>query len=187
MDTPLLAQIAAGRAGAVEDFLRQHGNSVWGLARRFCRSAEDAEDATQEILVEIWRNAARYDQNAGSELTFVMTIARRRLIDRTRRLGRRPSFELLAEASDLPAEPPKVDAAEFDDEVRRAQAAMQQLRPEQQRVLELALTEGRTHHEIAVAIGIPLGTVKSHARRGLIRLRALLGVKAPVEDSRSDD
>lgn len=186
MDTPLLAQIAAGRPGAVEDFLRQHGNSVWGLARRFCRSAEDAEDATQEILVEIWRNAARYDQNAGSELTFVMTIARRRLIDRTRRLGRRPSFELLAEASDLPAEPPKVDAAEFDDEVRRAQAAMQQLRPEQQRVLELALTEGRTHHEIAVAIGIPLGTVKSHARRGLIRLRALLGVKAPVDDSRSD-
>ena len=187
MDTPLLAQIAAGRPGAVEDFLRQHGNSVWGLARRFCRSAEDAEDATQEILVEIWRNAARYDQNAGSELTFVMTIARRRLIDRTRRLGRRPSFELLAEASDLPAEPPKVDAAEFDDEVRRAQAAMQQLRPEQQRVLELALTEGRTHHEIAVAIGIPLGTVKSHARRGLIRLRALLGVKTPVEDSRSDE
>ena len=96
MDTPLLTQIAAGRPGAVEDFLRHYGNSVWGLARRFCRSAEDAEDATQEILVEIWRNAVRYDQNAGSELTFVMTIARRRLIDRARRLGR-----LRATAQDL--------------------------------------------------------------------------------------
>lgn len=182
MDTPLLAQIAAGRPGAVEDFLRQHGNSVWGLARRFCRSAEDAEDATQEILVEIWRNAARYDQNVGSELTFVMTIARRRLIDRARRLGRRPQVELLQEASELAGDAPKVDAAEFDDEVRRAQAAMQQLRPEQRQVLEMALNEGRTHHEISVAIGIPLGTVKSHARRGLIRLRNLLGVPQPEQD-----
>lgn len=182
MDTPLLAQIAAGRPGAVEDFLRQHGNSVWGLARRFCRSAEDAEDATQEILVEIWRNAARYDQNAGSELTFVMTIARRRLIDRARRLGRRPQVELLQEASELPGEPAKVDAAEFDDEVRRAQSALQQLRPEQRQVLEMALNEGRTHQEISIAIGIPLGTVKSHARRGLIRLRNLLGVPQPDLD-----
>ncbi len=183
METPLLTQIAAGQPGAVEEFLRRHGNSVWGLARRFCRSAEDAEDATQEILVEIWRNAARYDQNAGSELTFVMTIARRRLIDRARRLGRRPSIDLLAEAGELPAEPPKHDAAEFDDEIRRAQKALQQLRPEQRQVLELALTEGRTHHEIAVAIGIPLGTVKSHARRGLIRLRTLLGVEPPAGDA----
>ena len=181
MDTPLLTQIAAGRPGAVEDFLRGYGNAVWGLARRFCRSAEDAEDATQEILVEIWRNAARYDQNAGSELTFVMTIARRRLIDRARRLGRRPQIELLQEASELPGEPAKYDAAEFDDEVRRAQAAMLQLRPEQRQVLELALNEGRTHHEISVAIGIPLGTVKSHARRGLIRLRDLLGVAQPEQ------
>lgn len=186
METPLLVQIAAGRPGAVENFLRQHGNSVWGLARRFCRSAEDAEDATQEILVEIWRNAARYDQNAGSELTFVMTIARRRLIDRARRLGRRPQVELLQEASELPGEPAKVDAAEFDDEVRRAQAALQQLRPEQRQVLEMALNEGRTHQEISIAIGIPLGTVKSHARRGLIRLRNLLGVPQPDLDDKDE-
>lgn len=182
MDTPLLTEIAAGRQGAVEEFLRHYGNSVWGLARRFCRSAEDAEDATQEILVEIWKNANRYDAKAGSEITFVMTIARRRLIDRARRLGRRPSIELLQEAGEIAAEPAKVDAAEFDDEVRRAQAAMQQLRPEQRQVLELALTQGRTHHEIAAAIGIPLGTVKSHARRGLIRLRTLLGVPQPDDE-----
>jgi RNA polymerase sigma factor (sigma-70 family) len=99
-----------------------------------------------------------------------------------RRLGRRPQVELLQEASELPGEPAKFDAAEFDDEVRRAQAAMLQLRPEQRQVLELALNEGRTHHEISVAIGIPLGTVKSHARRGLIRLRNLLGVAQPDQE-----
>ena len=109
-----------------------------------------------------------------------MTIARRRLIDRARRLGRRPAIALLEEAGDVAAEPIP-DRTEVDDEVRRAQAALQQLRPEQRQVLELSLAEGRTHTEIAAAVGIPLGTVKSHARRGLMRLRTLLGVEAVDE------
>lgn len=180
MPQPLLAQIAAGIPAAVDEFVRSHGNVVWGLARRFCRSAEDAEDATQEILVEIWKNAQRFDPSAGSELTFVMTIARRRLIDRARRLGRRPATELLQEAGDVVAAATR-DPVELDDEVQRARAALQQLRPEQRQVLELSLGEGRTHHEIAQAVGIPLGTVKSHARRGLMRLRGLLGVDPEPE------
>ena len=172
---PLLVQIAAGVPAAVDDFVRTHGNTVWGLARRFCRSAEDAEDATQEILIEIWKSAERFDPASGSELTFVMTIARRRLIDRARRLGRRPPLELLQEAGDVAAAA-SPDRSEVDDEARKAMAALQQLRPEQRQVLELALAEGRTHQEIAQAVGIPLGTVKSHARRGLMRLRSMLGV-----------
>jgi len=180
MAVPLLVQIATGNASAVDEFVRSHGNTVWGLARRFCRSAEDAEDATQEILVEIWKNAERYDPSAGSELTFVMTIARRRLIDRARRLGRRPPIDLIEEAGNLPAEP-EADRTEVDDEVRRAREALLQLRPEQRQVLELSLAEGRTHSEISAAVGIPLGTVKSHARRGLMRMRSLLGVEPAAE------
>jgi RNA polymerase sigma-70 factor (ECF subfamily) len=149
---------------------------VWGLARRFCRSAEDAEDATQEIFVEVWKSASRYDAKVGSEVTFLMTIARRRLIDRARRQGRRPNAELLEDAGTIAAAPMK-DRAELHDEVQRAQEALAQLRPEQREVLDLALGQGRTHQEISVAIGIPLGTVKSHARRGLIRLREMLGVE----------
>lgn len=175
MSSSLLQQIAAGNAAAVEEFLRRHGNTVWGLARRFCRNADDAEDATQEILVEVWKSAGRYDPAYGSELTFVMTIARRRLIDRARRLGRRPEIDLL-EASEQIAAADQGDRVELGDEVRRAQEALQQLRPEQREVLEQALTLGRTHQEISAAIGIPLGTVKSHARRGLIKLREMLGV-----------
>ncbi|MGE3175799.1 MAG: RNA polymerase sigma factor [Planctomycetota bacterium] len=184
MAEPLLAQIAAGNADAVDAFVRGYGNAVWGLARRFCRSAEDAEDATQEILVEVWKNAERFDATAGSELTFVLTIARRRLIDRARRQGRRPPIQLLEDAGDVPAERP-VDRTEIGDEVARARQALDQLRPEQRQVLELSLAEGRTHTEIAAAVGIPLGTVKSHARRGLMRLRTLLGVDehgAPAGD-----
>lgn len=175
MTSPLLPQIAAGDPAAVEAFLRRHQNMVWGLARRFCRSAEDAEDATQEVFVEAWKSAARYDAAMGSETTFLMTIARRRLIDRARRQGRRPPTELLEDAGAIAAAP-AADRAEVDEEVRRAQAALARLRPEQREVLDLALGQGRTHHEIAAAIGIPLGTVKSHARRGLIRLREMLDI-----------
>jgi RNA polymerase sigma-70 factor (ECF subfamily) len=78
----LLPQIAAGDPTAVATFLRRHTNMVWGLARRFCRTVEDAEDATQEIFVDVWKSAGRFDEAAGSEVTFLMTIARRRLIDR---------------------------------------------------------------------------------------------------------
>lgn len=171
----LLPKIAAGDPAAVESFLRRHSGMVWNLARRFCRSAEDAEDATQEIFVDVWRSAGRYEEAAGSEVTFLMTIARRRLIDRVRRQGRSPAPELLEDAGTIPSRGAP-DRAEINDEVARAQAALAQLRPEQREVLDLALGEGRTHQEIAAAIGIPLGTVKSHARRGLIRLREMLGV-----------
>jgi RNA polymerase sigma-70 factor (ECF subfamily) len=179
MTENLLPSIAAGDPGAVETFLRRHSGMVWGLARRFCRSAEDAEDATQEIFVEVWKSAARFDADFGSEVTFLMTIARRRLIDRARRQGRRPATDLLDDAGILPA-PASVDKAELHDEVQRAKAALSQLRPEQREVLDLALGQGRTHQEIAAAIGIPLGTVKSHARRGLMRLREMLGVTEPL-------
>jgi len=172
----LLTQIAAGDPAAVDAFLRRHQNMVWGLARRFCRTAEDAEDATQEIFVDVWKSAERYDPTVGSEVTFLMTIARRRLIDRARRQGRRIAPDLLEDAGTIPS-PEEPDRAEQHDEVTRAKEALAQLRPEQREVLDLALGHGRTHQEISAAIGIPLGTVKSHARRGLIRLREMLGVK----------
>ncbi len=180
MTQTLLEQVAAGAPGAIEEFLRRHSATVWGLARRFCRNADDAEDASQEIFLEIWKSAERYDPTMGSELTFLMTIARRRLIDRARRLGRRPPHDLVEDAGIL-ADDLQPDTVERDDEVRRAREALSQLRPEQQEVLNLALGHGRTHQEIAAAIGIPLGTVKSHARRGLIRLREMLGVPQPEE------
>ena len=171
----LLPQIATGDPAAVEAFLKRHSGMVWGLARRFCRNAEDAEDATQEIFVDVWRSAARYDENAGSEVTFLMTIARRRLIDRARRLGRRISADLLEDPTTI-ASPATQDKVELHDEVARAHDALEKLRPEQREVLDRALGQGRTHQEIAASIGIPLGTVKSHARRGLIKLREMLGV-----------
>lgn len=128
------------------------------------RHPHDAEDAVQDIFLEIWRHAGRFDPAQGSETTFVATIARRRLLDRLRRNQVRPPAMTLEDPGVLPS--PAEAPAQLRDEVARARAAMQ-LRPEQREVLELSLGQGRSHQEIAAAVGIPLGTVKSHARRGL--------------------
>lgn len=180
MTQALLPRIASGEVAAVGEFLRRHTGMVLGQARRVCRNAQDAEDAVQDIFLEVWRSADRYDPAQGSEATFVATIARRRLVDRLRRKSSRPGPASIEDLGTIAAHE-TVDEVELREESARAREAMQQLRPEQRQVLELSLGHGRSHHEIAAAVGIPLGTVKSHARRGLIRLREMLGIQ-PIAD-----
>jgi RNA polymerase sigma-70 factor (ECF subfamily) len=172
----ILQDVAAGKPEGVEACLRRFSGPVWNLARRHLRSDSDAEDAVQDIFVDLWKSASRFDPELGSAMTFVMTLARRRLIDRTRKLGRTPPSQSIADAAEI-AEEAAVDPLEITDEVQRVSGAMQQLRAEQREVLELSLVEGRSHQQIADSTGLALGTVKSHARRGLMRVRELLGVK----------
>lgn len=145
---------------------------MWSLSRRLCPDASEAEDAVQEIFVELWKSAGRYDPSIASEKTFVATIARRRLIDRARVRSRRPSVAPITEAVG-PATAP-VDRTESDEAAAIAARAFDELRPDQKRVLTLAIRHGQSHEQIATSTGLPLGTVKTHARRGLIRLRAML-------------
>ncbi|MCP4833602.1 MAG: sigma-70 family RNA polymerase sigma factor [Phycisphaera sp.] len=152
--------------------MKRFGGLVWSLARRTCPDATEAEDAVQEIFVEIWRTAGRFDSSIAGEATFVAMIARRRLIDRTRRRTRRPQSVALQESTSDPT--PEDDRPEILEQAGVASEAFEQLRPEQQQVLRLAIHHGRSHEQIATTTGMPLGTVKTHARRGLIRLRQLL-------------
>jgi len=168
----LLTRVAGGDPGAVRDCLARYGGLVWSIARRF--EGHDAEDAVQEIFLDLWRSAARFDPQIASEPAFVAMIARRRLIDRRRTRRRRPATETIA------SEPAIADAARGPEscaEASQAARALDRLRPEQRRVLVLA-THGLSHGEIAERTGMPLGTVKAHARRGLQSIRAaLLGVR----------
>jgi RNA polymerase sigma-70 factor (ECF subfamily) len=84
----VLQRVASGEAVAVDECLSKYGGLVWSLARRFCPRHEDAEDAVQDIFIDIWRNAERFDAEVASEATYITMIARRRLIDRYRRSGR---------------------------------------------------------------------------------------------------
>jgi RNA polymerase sigma-70 factor, ECF subfamily len=170
---PLLARAAKGDASAMRECLARFGGLVWSMARRF--ASLDAEDAVQEIFVDVWKNAGRFDPEVASERVFVAMIARRRLIDRRRHAGRRPGAEPIGDLWAI------VDPSAGPDrcaEATMAARALGQLRPEQREVLLLAVCVGLSHEEIAAQIGMPLGTVKSHARRGLLRIRAvLLGVE----------
>lgn len=157
-----------------------HGPLVWSLARRMCPVGIDAEDLVQEIFITLWKSADRYDPAVASESTWVATVARRRLIDARRRVGRR------GEGAELPADLPAEDAdhaerAQRDDEAERARKAFDALRTDQRRVLELALLGGLTYDEVSRKLTMPLGTVKSHARRGLARVRELLGLGSARE------
>lgn len=157
------------------------GGLVWSLARRLSPGATDTDDAVQEIFVDLWKSAPRFDPGIASETTFVAMIARRRLIDRGRRRMRRIDAAALPDSVQAEA-PVQADAAERTEEAARAAAAMESLRPEQQRVLRLSIYHGASHEEIARSTGLPLGTVKTHARRGLIRLREILEREGALEE-----
>jgi RNA polymerase sigma-70 factor (ECF subfamily) len=167
----LLERVAGGDRAAVPRLLDEYGPLVWSIARKLVGTA-GAEDVVQEVFIQLWKNAHRFDPERASEATFITTIARRRAIDHQRRVGRRPELEELPD--EAPAETDALAAVELIDEARVAAEALAQLKPEQQQVLRLALVEGLTHTQIAVVTKLPLGTVKSHARRGLERVRALL-------------
>lgn len=139
------------------------------------KNAEDAEDVVQEIFVDIWKNAERFDESQASETTFVAMIARRRIIDRVRYANRRLAPDSLEDVLNEPAS--RVDVSlQTSVEAAEAAKALQSLRPEQQQVLQLSIVQGLSHQEISDATGIPLGTVKTHARRGILRAREILGL-----------
>ena len=91
----ILQRIAIGERSAVDECLDRYGSLVWSLAKRWLGNVPDAEDATQEIFVELWQQANKFDPSAAAEATFVAMIARRRLIDRMRKESRRPVMEVI--------------------------------------------------------------------------------------------
>ncbi len=179
-EVPVLERVAAGEQAAVKECLDRFSGLVWSLARRTLSSPQDAEDAVQEIFVEIWQNAGRFNASLGTETVFVATIARRRLIDRLRKQGRQPYTESVDE--------PGLNLAgdvghnqEVSTEATLAARALETLRPAQQKVLELGLIRGLSHSEIAEHTGMPLGTVKTQMRRGLIKVREMMEVDSGAE------
>jgi len=170
-DSGVLRRVADGDENAVRETMDRFGGLVWSLAKRMSRSQADAEDAVQEIFTSIWHSADRYDPAKSSETTFVSMIARRRLIDRLRSTSRKPQP---VELPDAVATPEGADRAEIADDAQRASAAFEELSEDQQRVLRLSIYSGYTHDQIATALSLPLGSVKTHARRGMIKLRDLM-------------
>jgi RNA polymerase sigma factor (sigma-70 family) len=172
MSEGILTRIAAGEIDAVDECLAHYGGLVWALARKFSSSKSEAEDAVQEIFLELWRNAARFNQAIASEVTFVAMIARRRLIDRRRKLNRTIETTTISAMLDGGQSTP-YEIAEFHDDVVRLRDNLLRLKPQEKQVIELSINQGLTNQQISEQLGLPVATVKTHARRGLIRLREL--------------
>jgi RNA polymerase sigma-70 factor (ECF subfamily) len=175
---PLLPRIAAGDPTAVRECIARYGPLVLALARRAVGTGPDAEDAVQDVFVELWKSARRFDPTRSSEPTFVTTVARRRVLDLRRRTSLRPPASPLPDAL---ADPRRDAADETDlaDEVAFAGRALAQLPADQQHVIRLAICQGWTHEQIATGTGTPLGTVKTLIRRGLIEVREILTAHRP--------
>jgi RNA polymerase sigma-70 factor (ECF subfamily) len=184
MSLSVLQRISSGDSAALRACIDQYGGLVWNLARRLSRTASDAEDATQEIFLDVWKSADRFDAAQGSEKMFIAMIARRRLIDRLRKTSAQPPMDPLEALESIACADPSNDS-ESASEAENAVRALQELKPDQRQVLELGLLQGLSQSEISAKLGVPLGSVKSLMRRGLIKVREAMNIDAEGVAARS--
>jgi RNA polymerase sigma-70 factor (ECF subfamily) len=177
--TSVLERIADGDQAAVQDCIDQYGGLIWSIARRFLRDRAEADDAVQQVFVEIWKSAGRFDGSLSSEKNFVAMIARRHLISRLRRAVRQPEQVSLQPEIDVVGD---VEAdVERSAEASKAAEVLRELKPDQRRMIELSVYYGLSHGEIAEVTQAPIGTVKSHIRRGLTTMRERLTAGSPAK------
>lgn len=169
--TPL-QRVARGDTAAVNDAITLYGDLVWSLAHTYCARVQDAEDATQDIFIALWRNAHKFDPQRGKEVTFVSIVARRTLIDRWRKQRKVPKPADLSN----PASPNlnlSNDTHEPDtfDKMREA---FFDLHNDLRVPLRLSVEFGYSHSQIAELTDTPLGTVKTRIRTAINQLKEAL-------------
>src|SRR5262245_38353992 len=168
----LLTEMARGQLAALEQFYDRYAQLVYNLVLRVVRNRADGDEVVQEVFLQTWRDASRYDPSRGTPEAWVVTLARSRAIDAlraARRRGERIGTRLTRDIAD----PTPTEASQVADR-RSMTGALGELSPAQRELLELAYYEGLTQTEIATRTGLPLGTVKTRIRTGLERLREAL-------------
>ncbi len=174
-DVDLLHAVARGDELALGSLYDRYRIILFGMLMRILNSREEAEDVLQEVLLQVWRRAADFDEQRGRPFTWLVTLARSRAIDRLRQLGARRRLVDSA-AQNTPEEASDAVKNTLHSEQREiVQRALAELPEEQRRILILAYFDGLTQSEIAAKISTPLGTVKTRMRSGMIKLRELLG------------
>lgn len=173
----LLVAVARGSEPAFEQLYAVLAGPVFGLVRQVVRDVAQSEEVTQEVMVELWRTAARFDPSRGSALTWALTLAHRRAVDRVRSAQARAAREERAGVLSVRREYDEVSEAVTARleraQIRRCLSSLTELQRES---VLLAYYGGRTYPEVAALLDTPLGTVKTRLRDGLIRLRDCLGV-----------
>ncbi|WP_030608320.1 sigma-70 family RNA polymerase sigma factor [Streptomyces sclerotialus] len=173
----LLNRVAGGDQEAFDAVYDRVSGPVLGLVRRVLRDPAQSEEVAQEVLIEVWRCAARFRPDKGRAMTWVLTLAHRRAVDRVRaaqaETAREHRAALLAHTPAYDEVTEQVESRWERQRVRRCLGALTELQRES---VTLAYYQGLTYREVAQLLTLPLGTVKTRLRDGLIRLRDCLGV-----------
>jgi len=179
IELDLLARVAKRERAAFEQLYDRYKNILYATAMKFLKEDADAQDVVQDVFIQIWDKAKLYDPAKGKPLTWALTLTRNRSIDRIRAIQRRTRLRddfgketVVDESAGMREALSGVDAGEKNQILREA---VGRLSPEQRKVIEMAFFRGFTQSEIADRLGEPLGTVKARARRGLMKLKELLG------------
>jgi|JI9StandDraft_1071089.scaffolds.fasta_scaffold04212_5 RNA polymerase sigma factor (sigma-70 family) len=174
MTKPLLPQVADGDREAIQECVERYGRLIWSLANRLIPNKSEVEDAVHDVFIEIWQSAAKFDPSKGDELTFVAMLTRRRLVDRWRANLRRQVGNVDIGEVEIAA-PMVRDRSEVNDEAEKAYRCFEKLTQQTQTVLKRSIHDNLSYAKIAEQLQLPLGSVKSYARRGLIQIRECMG------------
>jgi RNA polymerase sigma-70 factor (ECF subfamily) len=173
----ILSRVAEGDQVAFGQLYDQIAPRVLGLVRRLLKDFAQSEEVTQEIFLEIWQNATRYDPNKGGASTWILTMAHRRAVDRIRSSQSTRDRDTKIGIRDFETEYDSVaETVEVTMESERVKKAMSRLTELQRQAVSLAYYGGYSHSEVATMLSVPIGTVKTRLRDGMIRLRDELGV-----------
>ena len=174
----LLRRIGAGDLPSFEELYRRFSGMLFATIFRILNQQEAAEDVLQEVFLQIWEKAPLYDPVRGKPLTWIVTLARNKAIDRLRSTQRshrlQSEVEREAQAFDPAEERNSADALEAVEQGKLVREAVRKLSKDQREAISLAFFSGLTQTEIAERLGEPLGTVKARIRRGMMRLREVL-------------
>lgn len=170
-----MQRIAERDPAALRELYDRHAGLIYAIALKMLKSRDEADDLVTDLFWELWNKSARYDVTRAAPVTYMVTLARSRCIDRLRRSNRHKASSLDSQAERQETDAPSpLEGALLDENRGLVRQAMSRLDANQRQALESAYFEGLTHSEIAEKLGKPLGTVKTYIRQGLIRLREAL-------------
>lgn len=183
-DVRLFVRIKEGDQAAFAELYDRYSPLLYALVLRIVRETTEAEDVLQEVFLSIWNKASSFDEAKGSVYTWIVTIARRKAIDRLRskelvNRGERLDSDAIAVIPDAAYATNPLNATIGNEYEALMQTALATLSPEQRTVIEMSYYDGYTQEQIAQRLQVPLGTVKTRMRQGLIKLREYLHDRLP--------
>jgi RNA polymerase sigma-70 factor (ECF subfamily) len=171
-----MARIQARDERALGDLYDRTSRIVYSLAMRILSDAADAEEVVCDVYAQVWRNAVAYDKSRGSLPGWLLLLTRSRALDRLRARGARRQEVALEMSASHPSRENTEETAAASERLRQVQEALGELAEDQCRLIQLAFFQGLSHTELARAVGLPLGTVKTRIRMGMMKLRSRLAV-----------